>query len=312
MLTGSAECQRSNRIEGVAAGRDVFDISVIAGQHHCQTRKIRRFNHRPNKPRKVEHMIASEIAAPGVAYSVGDKVLVQSEVVTCRKSSQPRTGSFRGADVDFEPLFDQEPVCEVMADRAAFLQIFKPTQPDACGLGGYRCRGDEPWRVINVASRVGVRKGDRSPKRDQLLIDRVLRKGLFLSRRRVAVKMAAYQLRGVDASQDCSLSGRALRQPIDTEPRIGLSNEPIERQPRLLSLKYRKELRLKAIKRIVLATSSDADPVDEDKKNGHNVSGRADERRRRGEEVQRRRGAEAKGRRGEEGDTHRGSVKHFV
>jgi hypothetical protein len=264
VLTGSAECQRRNRIEGVATGRDVFDISVIAGQHHCQTREIRRFKRRPNKPRKVEHMIASEIAAPGVTYSVGDKVLVQSEVVTSRNGSQPRTGSFRGADLDFKPLFDQEPVREIMADRAAFLKIFKHTQPDARGLSGYRCRGDEPWRVVDVASRVGVRKRNRSPKRDQLLVDRVLRNRLLQSRRRVPVKMSAYQLRGVDASKDRSLSGRALRQPIDAEPRIGLSHHSLERQLRLLSLKYRKELRLKAIKRIVLATSSDADPVDED------------------------------------------------
>ena len=264
MLTGSAECQRRNRIEGVAAGRDVFDISVIAGQHHRQPRKVRRFKHSPNKPRKVEHMIASEIQAPGVTYSVGDKVLVQSEVVTCRKSSQPRTGSFRGADVDFKPLFDQEPVREIMANRAAFLKVFKHAQPDACGLSSYRCGGDEPWRVVNVASRVGVRKRDRSPKRDQFLIDRVLRERLFQSRRRVPVKMAAYQLRGVDASKDRGLPGRALRQTIYAEPRIGLSNEPIKRQPRLLSLKYREELGFEAIERIVLASSSDADTVDED------------------------------------------------
>jgi len=76
--------------------------------------------------------------------------------------------------------------------------------------------------------------------------------------------MPADQLRGVDASKDRSLSGRALRQPVYAEPRIGLSNEPIKRQPRLLSLKYREELRFEAIKRIVLASSPDADPVDED------------------------------------------------
>jgi hypothetical protein len=55
-----------------------------------------------------------------------------------------------------------------------------------------------------------------------------------------------------------------LRQTIYAEPRIGLSHHSLERQPRLLSLKYREELRLKAIERIVLASSSDADTVDED------------------------------------------------
>jgi hypothetical protein len=76
--------------------------------------------------------------------------------------------------------------------------------------------------------------------------------------------MSAYQLRRVDASKDRSLSGRALRQPVYSEPRIGLSNEPIKRQPRLLSLKYREELGLEAIKRIVFAPRPDADTVDED------------------------------------------------
>jgi len=75
--------------------------------------------------------------------------------------------------------------------------------------------------------------------------------------------MSAYQLRGVDASKDRSLSGRALRQPVYAEPRIGLSHHSLERQPRLLSLKYREELRLKAIKRIVLTSNPDADTVDE-------------------------------------------------
>ena len=78
------------------------------------------------------------------------------------------------------------------------------------------------------------------------------------------MKMPSDQLRGVDASKDRSLPGRALRQTIYAEPRIGFSHHSLERQPRLLSLKYREELRLEAIKRIVLAPRPDADTVDED------------------------------------------------
>lgn len=78
--------------------------------------------------------------------------------------------------------------------------------------------------------------------------------------------MSAYQLRGVDASKDRSLSGRALGQPVYAEPRIGLSHNSLERQPRHLSLKYREELRLEAIKRIMFAPASYSNSINENQK----------------------------------------------
>jgi len=80
------------------------------------------------------------------------------------------------------------------------------------------------------------------------------------------MKMSAYQLGGVDASKDRSLPGRALRQPVYAEARIGFSHNSLERQPRLLSLKYREELGLEAIKRIVFASGSYTNSINENQK----------------------------------------------
>ena len=80
------------------------------------------------------------------------------------------------------------------------------------------------------------------------------------------------QLRGVDACQDRSLAGRALGQAFHTEPRIGLSHQPVERQPRFLTLKDGEEFRLETIERIMVSARTYSNAIDENQKNRHKLS----------------------------------------
>ena len=76
MLARGAERNRSHRVERMAASREVFDVTVIAGQNHRNPGKIRRFKDRSNKPAQIDQMLACKISALGVADTIGDEVFV--------------------------------------------------------------------------------------------------------------------------------------------------------------------------------------------------------------------------------------------
>ena len=58
------------------------------------------------------------------AYIVGDEVLIQCKIVASPESCESPARSFGRTAIDFEAPFDQKPVCEVVADGAAFLKVF--------------------------------------------------------------------------------------------------------------------------------------------------------------------------------------------
>jgi hypothetical protein len=82
--------------------------------------------------------------------------------------------------------------------------------------------------------------------------------------RRVAMKMAPYQLGCVHSGQDCGLAGGALGQAFNPQARIGDCKSPVKRQPNLFTLEDRKELRVQSVKRVVIPSCPNADTIDED------------------------------------------------
>ena len=60
---------------------------------------------------------------------VGYEVFVQCEVVIGGKASQIAPRHFRQALSNVKAALDQEPVCEIVADRASFSQVFEYSKP---------------------------------------------------------------------------------------------------------------------------------------------------------------------------------------
>src|SRR5678815_3339027 len=78
VLTRRTERKCTYRIKCVAAGREIYDVSVIARNNYRYPRKIRSFEDCSNKPTKLGKVLEGEIAPLGVTNPVGDEVLVQS------------------------------------------------------------------------------------------------------------------------------------------------------------------------------------------------------------------------------------------
>ena len=72
------------------------------------------------------------------------------------------------------------------------------------------------------------------------------------------------QRSGIHARQNRSLTGGALREPVDAEARVGHCHLAAERQSRLFVFEVGEELGFKPIKRIVWAARADPHSVYKD------------------------------------------------
>src|ERR1041384_8675424 len=88
-------------------------------------------------------------------------------------------------------------------------------------------------------------------------------KRLLESRGGITVEVSANELSAIHPRENCSLSGRALRKPFDSETSISFSYHSAKRQLRLLSAENRKNLRVQSVERIVFASRADSDSIDE-------------------------------------------------